>query len=289
MDISQKPQSLQTCMSSYSPVQLTNTEDLRTWLQQDSLASLSPSRDKVMQKMTTEIYGLKHLQLYAQYDHTTSSWRMCETSSTKNTLGKSLKKFPVAGIVLGTKFYLLENLARRISEIEPGLSPTQTTQVWASPRVHETVDYNKINRPKSGADNLATEVAKEKWPTPQARDYRTGEHKRFEDKARSNNLNDAVDGRLNPEWVEWLMGWPQGWTSLEPLPVECYDEWLHEGNWWANEKGQRTTGYQRHRVARIHLLGNGQVPTQAFFAWTILNNLPYLDWLLDVESALLDK
>lgn len=24
-------------------------------------------------------------------------------------------------------------------------------------------------------------------------------------------------GKLNPDWEEWLMGWPIGWTSLEPL------------------------------------------------------------------------
>ena len=25
------------------------------------------------------------------------------------------------------------------------------------------------------------------------------------------------DGRLNPAWVEWLMGFPEGWTDLEHL------------------------------------------------------------------------
>ena len=24
-------------------------------------------------------------------------------------------------------------------------------------------------------------------------------------------------GKLNPDWVEWLMGWPIGWTELKPL------------------------------------------------------------------------
>lgn len=24
-------------------------------------------------------------------------------------------------------------------------------------------------------------------------------------------------GNLNHDWVEWLMGWPVGWTRLEPL------------------------------------------------------------------------
>ena len=24
----------------------------------------------------------------------------------------------------------------------------------------------------------------------------------------------VVEGSLNPDWVEWLMGYPQGWTDL---------------------------------------------------------------------------
>ena len=28
------------------------------------------------------------------------------------------------------------------------------------------------------------------------------------------NLNDTVGGQLNPTWVEWLMGFPLGWTDL---------------------------------------------------------------------------
>ena len=27
-------------------------------------------------------------------------------------------------------------------------------------------------------------------------------------------------GRLNPEWVEWLMGWPIGWTDCEDAVTE---------------------------------------------------------------------
>lgn len=33
-------------------------------------------------------------------------------------------------------------------------------------------------------------------------------------------------GRLNPTWVEWLMGWPTGWTALEPLGMDKYLQWL---------------------------------------------------------------
>ena len=34
------------------------------------------------------------------------------------------------------------------------------------------------------------------------------------------------DGQLNPTWVEWLMGWPLGWTGCEPLETESYQRWL---------------------------------------------------------------
>lgn len=33
-------------------------------------------------------------------------------------------------------------------------------------------------------------------------------------------------GRLNPEWVEWLMGWPTGWTELRPLGTDKFPQWL---------------------------------------------------------------
>jgi hypothetical protein len=71
------------------------------------------------------------------------------------------------------------------------------------------------------------------WPTPQNRDFRTGEgHRWLNTEERSRNLNDAVaaergykmtpeslpergGGQLNPTWVEWLMGFPLGWTDLD--------------------------------------------------------------------------
>ncbi len=40
--------------------------------------------------------------------------------------------------------------------------------------------------------------------------------------AQANQMN----GQLNPDWVEWLMEWPIGWTSLEPLSGEKYQGWV---------------------------------------------------------------
>ena len=32
-------------------------------------------------------------------------------------------------------------------------------------------------------------------------------------------------GHLNPEWLEWFMGWPMGWTELEPLEMGKFQSW----------------------------------------------------------------
>ena len=53
-------------------------------------------------------------------------------------------------------------------------------------------------------------------PTPTARDWKSpdlnSESKRFSQKT---ELNSTVGGQLNPTWVEWLMGFPSGWTDLD--------------------------------------------------------------------------
>lgn len=36
------------------------------------------------------------------------------------------------------------------------------------------------------------------------------------------SLRTDVSGQLNPEWVEWLMGFPAGWSALEPSEMQLY-------------------------------------------------------------------
>lgn len=75
-----------------------------------------------------------------------------------------------------------------------------------------------------------TDAAVRGFATPQSREYRSGSTKRWEEarKAeRSCNLNDQIGGKLNPRWVEWLMKWPIGWASLEPLETAKFQQWRH--------------------------------------------------------------
>jgi len=38
---------------------------------------------------------------------------------------------------------------------------------------------------------------------------------------------ECVDGgKLNPAWVEWLMGWPVGWTNLQQSATDRFRQWL---------------------------------------------------------------
>ncbi len=47
-------------------------------------------------------------------------------------------------------------------------------------------------------------------------------------KRESPDLNKLVGGKLNPAWVEWLMGWPLGWTDLKPLAMDKYLKWCEQ-------------------------------------------------------------
>tara|TARA_Y100000593_G_C4064894_1_gene216236 strand:+ start:173 stop:505 length:333 start_codon:yes stop_codon:yes gene_type:complete len=52
------------------------------------------------------------------------------------------------------------------------------------------------------------------WPTPTSRDWRSGKGAR-ERPGHSQQIPEMIGGQLNPQWVEWLMGFPAGWTDLE--------------------------------------------------------------------------
>lgn len=44
---------------------------------------------------------------------------------------------------------------------------------------------------------------------------------------------EAVGGTPNPEWVEWLMGWPIGMTATTPLETDKFRSWLlSHGECW---------------------------------------------------------
>ena len=75
------------------------------------------------------------------------------------------------------------------------------------------------------------------FPTPQASDYKDRGHigslsiQRRLEKGKQINLSMTVSkkyGALNPEWVEWLMAFPIGFTDLKPLETHKFQSWLQQ-------------------------------------------------------------
>lgn len=63
------------------------------------------------------------------------------------------------------------------------------------------------------------------WPTPVADD--TGHRKTcYAQGGRA--LSMEAGGTLNPTWVEWLMGWPLGWSDLKPLEMDRFQQWRRQ-------------------------------------------------------------
>jgi hypothetical protein len=79
----------------------------------------------------------------------------------------------------------------------------------------------------------------ETWPTPRAAEWKgTGPlgSKSHEYRLEKGYLDATVQergqttGPLNPTWVEWLMGWPLGWTDLKQLETDRF-------RWWQRKHG----------------------------------------------------
>lgn len=85
-------------------------------------------------------------------------------------------------------------------------------------RVKQAVLEGKTKPGSGRSPNLAASVQNPQWATPQTRDNRSGGAERWDDPNRSRNLNDQIatvtkqNAKLNPRWVETLMGLPIGWT-----------------------------------------------------------------------------
>ena len=73
-------------------------------------------------------------------------------------------------------------------------------------------NYNRRGASSNSQDGLATFVRK-LLPTPTANDAKNNGTASQQNR-NSAALNVVARGSLNPDWVEWLMGFPRGWTEV---------------------------------------------------------------------------
>ena len=76
--------------------------------------------------------------------------------------------------------------------------------------------WNKKRNP-----NLETIVGRVQFPTPTCHNSKEGAYP-SEFNRKTPTLATHAGGKLNPMWVEWLMGWPLGWTDLKPLEMDKF-------------------------------------------------------------------
>jgi hypothetical protein len=127
----------------------------------------------------------------------------------------------------GTKFSLRVQVAKR-------------EQNWPTPTVQDSNKATKKWRENHQNNLTAAAFNPHKiYPTPTARDckggYKTESLTRKDGKSRAHDAlpNAVIDGKgvetvtghLNPDWVEWLMGWPVGWTSMDAITELNWRDW----------------------------------------------------------------
>jgi hypothetical protein len=116
---------------------------------------------------------------FARWDQSGCEWRTAQRSLLGDSESYSAT-WPRSGLMLAGTCYPLPTAAPRICVSESGSSPGAV------------------------------------FPTPAARDYRHPNAKSFEERGggkKGEQLPNSVGGPLNPTFVEWLMGWPLGWTA----------------------------------------------------------------------------
>jgi hypothetical protein len=110
-------------------------------------------------------------------------------------------------------------------------------KTWPTPTAHNAKEAGYPAEFLRKTPTLAATVAMRKFPTPQASDNRdrgnlgSGAIQRRKEKGKQISLSQSVSdtsGALNPLWVEWLMGWPLGWTDLKPLEMVKFQSWLQQ-------------------------------------------------------------
>jgi hypothetical protein len=138
-------------------------------------------------------YGGSMRGSLARYDRDSRSWKTSATSLFAD-LTECWGVLPRSGMMQSGRIYAPAMWERPIAGVVSGLSPTPpppTVVKYPTPTTHGL----------GGGSGACKAIDKL---------YRAGKITVAERHA----MRSGNGGRLNPEWVEWLMGYPTGWTDL---------------------------------------------------------------------------
>ncbi len=194
------------------------TQDVSISSQADFPASPSASSGYDEEQRTSDGFGPSSCESFAYYDPDSCSWKTCQGS-----LLPEWERFsggwPRAGMTRNGIAYQRPRSVRPTGETESGLWPTPVAQDdGKTPEAHLSMKARMPGGPRKTITSLTVMVKaieRGMWPTPTAADGMGGPGT-SPGRTGGLNLRTAVGGGLNPTWVEWLMGFPAGWTDCEP-------------------------------------------------------------------------
>ena len=229
----QRPSSL-TCVSSFSPVQPGSIEELRTWLLRAFPASPSALPETSLPQKTSETCGPQLGTLFVTYSLGPWSLKTSPDLFPAATLEPSSVTWPKWGMWADGALLGLETPERPTSATDSGLWPTPNVPNGGRSLAHVTdwrSDRTAYHKGKKCQVTL-NEAVRRSWPTPTAHNAKEcaapSEFNRNTPTlaAQASNGGPRTQGMsLNPAWVEWLMGWPIGWTDLKPLAMDKFRRW----------------------------------------------------------------
>ena len=159
--------------------------------------------------------------------HTPNTTGLDGGSNSKKALRKKMEKWPTPTV--------MDSITRSKESWEKAqFRPRQgknliklgDIQFWPTPTAHMA---KETNAPSEHNRNTPTLTAQVNWPTPRASDFKGATSAEAMSKAAARGFNPNLPeataasvggGKLNPTWVEWLMGWPLEWTDLKPLEMD---------------------------------------------------------------------
>jgi len=230
----------------FKPLTADRGEELLTLYLEDFRVKTLAQLDEAQElKENDQVCGNTWQGSLARLDPNTSLWKTAQCSLLED-LELSLQTFPRWGSMQNGALYLLPTLVQTISVKEYGLEPNNETffhtpnttgmdggsnsrkalkkrlEIWPTPRscsamaatITPESAWNEKRNP-----NLETIVGQRIWPTPTSHNAKET-NAPSESERNTPTLAAQVGGHLNPTWVEWLMGWPLGWTDLKPLEMD---------------------------------------------------------------------
>ena len=223
-------------------------EALLTWFLEASPVRTSASQTPTAPESTARkaASGESLRGSFARYDLGMSSWRTAQISLF-GASDECLETWPKWGLMLDGECYQQKILEHGTYGKGYGLLPTLTATDYGSNRGGAAGRVGPVR------ESLQTMARHGRLPTLLARDWKDGtnpsphgrhsaandckpagrvEVMEYRQENRRTTLHAAVTepgqlgGTLNPDWCEWFMGWPIGWTASEPLGTDRFRQWL---------------------------------------------------------------